>query len=99
MSRPRLEPVFRAVVPEGAHPELYEEELKLFQKLMIHLKPRLPSRDASDEEVGRVLDQVRPENEEVVAIAGRLDELVRIHRMSVIREFWEAAGQVHPADS
>lgn len=79
--------VFRAVMPEGAHPELIEEEFALFRRLSALLMKRFP--DIPRDRLGDLLPQARSEDSETAALAERLEELVATHRGSVIRALWE----------
>ncbi|HVY77190.1 MAG TPA: hypothetical protein VG898_01645 [Solirubrobacterales bacterium] len=87
MGTPDDEPTFRAVVPEGAHPELVEEEFDLFRRLMAMMEKRLP--DIPKDRLGDLLPQARSEDPEIAAVAARLEEVVETHRGSVIRMLWE----------
>ena len=85
---PQSEPMFRAVIPEDAHPELVEEEFDLFRRMMDRLGDRIPD-DATAEERNAILAEVMDEDEEFAAIAERFDEVVRTHKGSLIRRMME----------
>jgi hypothetical protein len=86
---PRYEPVYRAVVPEDAHPELVEEEFDLFRRMVDRLgKDRLPE-DATPEETKALLDEAMSEDPELAAIAERFNEVIYSHKGSLIRKMME----------
>lgn len=87
---PQYEPVYRAVMPEGAHPELIEEEFNLFRRMMDRLgRDRVPE-EMSPEESRALLDKATSEDPELAAIVERLDEVIRSHEGSVIHALMEA---------
>jgi hypothetical protein len=90
---PQGEPVYRAVMPEGAHPELIEEEFDLFRRMMDRLgRDRVPE-ESSPEESKALLAQAMSEDPELAAIVERLDEVIRSHKGSVIHALMEADRQ------
>jgi hypothetical protein len=83
------EPVYRAVLPEGAHPELVEEEFELFRRMMDRVgRDRVPE-EMTAEEAKAFLAEAMSEDEELAAIAERLEEVTRFHKGSVIRKMME----------
>jgi hypothetical protein len=85
---PQYEPVYRAVMPEGAHPELVEEEFDLFRRMTDRLGDRIPE-DATPEETKALLDEAMSQDEELAAIAERFNEVIYSHKGSVIRKMME----------
>jgi hypothetical protein len=85
----RLEPVYRAVMPEGARPELVKEEFDLFRRMMDRLgRDRIPE-DATPEETRALMKEAMSEDEELAAIAERFNEVIYSHEGSVIRKMME----------
>jgi hypothetical protein len=86
---PQYEPVYKAVMPEGAHPELVEEEFDLFRRMMDRLgRDRIPE-EATPEETKALLNEAMSEDEELAAIVKRFDEVIHSHKGSVIRKMME----------
>ncbi len=77
-------------MPEDAHPELVEEEFELFRRLMDGLgRDRIPE-DATLEETKAFLAEALSKDEELAAVAERLEVVTRSHKGSVIRGLMEA---------
>jgi len=90
MTEPPDEPLYRAVIPEDAHPELVEEEFELFRRMMDRLgRDRVPG-EMTAEESKALLDEAMSEDPELVAIVERFDAVLRSHKGSVIRRMMEA---------
>jgi hypothetical protein len=88
MTEPPGEPIYRAVMPEGAHPELVEEEFDLFRRMTDRLGDRIPE-DATPEETKALLREAMSDDEELAAIVKRFDEVIYTHKGSVIRKMME----------
>lgn len=86
---PDDEPLYRAVLPEGAHPELVEEELDLFQRIVDRLGGDGVLEGSTPEEVQALFGKAAREDEELATMAKRLDELLHTHKGSVIRKIAE----------
>lgn len=86
---PQYEPVYRAVIPEDAHPELIEEEFDLYQRMLDRLGDRVPD-ECSPEESQALLSEAVGEDPELAAIVERLGEVTRTHKGSVLRRLMEA---------